>query len=71
MEQMMEETLAPTDRPRIDEEQLVLDWRVGQLERLGVSRLSALAFAARIDWHEIAALVQHGCSPELAVDIVR
>lgn len=71
MEHVMEETLTQLDRTRIDEEQLVLDWRVRQLERLGVSRLSALAFAARIDWHEIATLVQRGCSPELAVDIVR
>ena len=58
------------DAPRTDEEQLVLEWRVSQLERLGVSRLTAAMFANLVDWHDIAALVRRGCSPELAIDIV-
>lgn len=67
----MEQLTAEIDTHRTLEEQMVLEWRTHQLERLGVSKLIAAAFADRIDWHEIAALVQRGCSPELAVEIVR
>jgi hypothetical protein len=31
----------------------------------------ASAVATFIDWHEIAGLVERGCSPELALEIVR
>ena len=66
----MEQLTTEVDH-RFYEEQLVQEWRVAQLERLGVSRLIAAAFADSIDWHEIASLVRRGCSPELAVEIVR
>ena len=46
------------------------EWRAEQLQRLGLSRLLAQGFAGRVDWHELAALVERGCSPELALDIL-
>ena len=55
---------------RVDEEILVHDWRADQLQRLGLSRLMAEGFAGRVDWHDLAALVARGCSPELALDIL-
>ena len=54
-----------------DEELLIQAWRAEQLRRLGLSRILAEAFAALVDWHEVAALVARGCSPELALEIVR
>jgi D-mannonate dehydratase len=54
-----------------DEEVLVYEWRVEQLARLGISTLIANAVATFIDWHDVARLVQRGCSPELALEIVR
>jgi hypothetical protein len=54
-----------------DEEPLVIEWRLEQLEKLGVSRIKAALFAGFVDWHEIAALVKRGCSAELAIEIVR
>jgi hypothetical protein len=54
-----------------DEELVVHIWRAEQLRRLGLSRLLAETFAGLVDWHELAALVARGCSPELALEIVR
>jgi hypothetical protein len=48
----------------------VHDWRVSQLTRLGIPRSLAEVYADRIDWHQIARLVCHGCSPRLALRIV-
>jgi hypothetical protein len=45
-------------------------WRTDQLQRQGLSREIADAFADFVDWHAIAALVRRGCPPELALDIV-
>jgi hypothetical protein len=53
------------------DELLVHDWRVTQLTRLGIPRLLAEGAASRVDWHEIAGLVQRGCPPLLALRIVR
>jgi hypothetical protein len=53
-----------------DEHSLIHEWRVGQLTRLGIPKPLADAVAARVDWHQIAALVQHGCPPKLALRIV-
>ena len=50
---------------------LVHNWRVSQLERLGVPGPLAELYADRIDWHQIARLVQHGCPLRLALRIVR
>jgi hypothetical protein len=51
------------------EERLVHDWRVERLIRLGVPRSLAEAYAGRLDWHEVALLVQRGCPPRLALRI--
>ena len=47
------------------------DWQVEQLCRLGMPRGLAETYAGRVDWHDIAGLVERGCSPELALEIVR
>lgn len=53
------------------EDERVYAWRVEQLANLGLSNYIASAVATFVDWHEIARLVQSGCSPELALEIVR
>jgi hypothetical protein len=52
------------------DESRVHNWRVSQLERLGISQPLAEIFADHIDWHQIARLVQRGCPPSLALRIV-
>jgi hypothetical protein len=54
-----------------EEDARIYAWRVEQLSELGLSHLIASAVASFVDWHEIAALVERGCSPELALEIVR
>jgi hypothetical protein len=54
-----------------EEELLVHEWRAEQLQRLGLHRVFADAFADLVDWHVLAELVAHGCEPELALEIVR
>ena len=46
-------------------------WRVSQLRRLGMPGPLAEIYADRIDWHQVARLVQRGCPPRLALRIVR
>ncbi len=53
------------------EELLVHKWRVSQLTRLGIPGPLAETYADRIDWHQVARLVQRGCPPRLALRIVR
>jgi len=48
---------------------LVHNWRVSQLERLGVPSPLSTVYADRVDWHEVARLVQRGCPPQLALRI--
>jgi hypothetical protein len=70
----MEPILIPTtelEDDGIDEDILVHEWRVEQLQRLGISRPLSEVFAGQVDWHEIAGLIANGCSPELALEIVR
>ena len=55
----------------VDEESRVREWRAEQLERLGLSGTLARLFAGVVDWHEIATLVERGCAPALALEIVR
>jgi hypothetical protein len=55
----------------IDHRDPVHEWRVWQLTRLGISWSLAQAVADHVDWHQVARLVQHGCPPRLALDIVR
>lgn len=45
-------------------------WRVSQLARLGISWPLAEVYAERVDWHQIARLVQRGCPPRLALRII-
>jgi hypothetical protein len=68
----MEPILDITDvEPFPKEDLLLLAWRREQLLWLGVSRRNAYAYAETVDWHDVAALVQHGCSPDIALEIVR
>ena len=52
------------------DDSLVHNWRVSQLTRLGIPGLMAEIHADRIDWHQIARLIRHGCTPRLALRIV-
>jgi hypothetical protein len=52
------------------EDSLVHEWRVAQLKRLGIPGVLAEDAADRVDWHQIARLVQRGCPPQLALRIV-
>jgi hypothetical protein len=54
----------------IDDAPLVHTWRVAQLTRLGIPTSMAEAYADRIDWHQVARLVQRGCPARLALRIV-
>jgi hypothetical protein len=55
----------------INEENLVIHkWRVSRLERLGLPASLAEVYADRVDWHQLATLVQRGCPPWLALRIV-
>ena len=40
---------------------LMHNWRVSQLTRLGIPGTLAEMYADRIDWHQVARLVQRGC----------
>jgi hypothetical protein len=53
------------------EELLVHNWRVDRLTRLGVPGSLAEVYADRLDWHQVARLVQRGCPPRLALRIVQ
>jgi hypothetical protein len=54
----------------VDEEELLVhDWRVARLTRLGVPGSLAEVYADRLDWHQVARLVQRGCPPRLALRI--
>jgi hypothetical protein len=46
------------------------DWRVGRLARLGLAWPVAEAVADRVDWHDVAQLVQRGCPAALAVTML-
>lgn len=56
---------------RTVEEVLVQAWREEQLVGLGLPAVLAEAFADRLDWHELAALVGRGCPVMIAFEIVR
>jgi hypothetical protein len=62
-----------TDRFDIDanEELRVRAWRAERLRSLGLSPMLADLFADLVDWHAIARLVERGCPPHVAVEIVR
>ena len=50
---------------------LMHSWRVSQLMRLGIPGPLAEIYADRIDWHQVARLVQRGRPQRLALRIVR
>ena len=52
------------------EELLVHNWRVARLTQLGIPGAVAEVEAGRLDWHQVARLVQHGCPPRLALRII-
>jgi hypothetical protein len=54
-----------------EEDVLIHEWRAERLTRLGLSTIIAHAVAGLVDWHDFARLVERGCSPELALEIVR
>jgi hypothetical protein len=55
------------------EQELVEQWRAEALERAGFSEDVAAELAMRpdVDLHHAIGLVDKGCTPELAADIVR
>jgi hypothetical protein len=53
------------------EKHLVHAWRTEQLLRHGLPRTLAETFADLVDWHAFADLVDGGCPPRLALEIVR
>jgi hypothetical protein len=65
----MKETIAGHETIGHDES-LVHNWRVTQLNRLGIPRPLAEAYADHLDWHQIAHLVCRGCPPRLALRII-
>ena len=42
----------------------------GSPGRLGVPGALAEVYADRLDWHQVARLVQRGCPPQLALRII-
>jgi hypothetical protein len=52
------------------DELLVHNWRVSQLTRLGIPGSLAESYADRIDWHQVARLVQRGCPARIALRIL-
>jgi hypothetical protein len=67
----MEPVLAPIRHEVIDNDELLVhNWRVTQLQRLGIPGPLADAAADHVDWHQVARLVRRGCPPRLALRIV-
>jgi hypothetical protein len=65
-------TVAARPQASVDRESCAVHaWRVNQLTRLGLSQAAAEAVADKVDWHEVARLVQRGCPAALAVSIIQ
>ena len=45
-------------------------WRVSRLIQLGLAEAAAEVVADRVDWHDVARLVDRGCPAALAVAIL-
>ena len=54
----------------VEKQEPVREWRVDRLARLGLPWPVAEAVAGHVDWHQMAALVQRGCPPWLALHIM-
>jgi hypothetical protein len=65
-------TMPTADLTRPSEQELVERWRAEELERAGFGPLDAAEIAARVDvdLHRAVELIQNGCSPELAKQIL-
>lgn len=62
-----------TETPvQLTEQELVEQWRAEALERAGYPAEAAVEIAARadIDLHQATELLQRGCTPELALQIL-
>jgi hypothetical protein len=70
-EETMKLTLPPECHETIEKQDPVHEWRVARLVRLGIPWPVAEAAAGHVDWHQMAALVQRGCPPWLALRILR
>jgi hypothetical protein len=70
-EETMELTLPPVRHETTEKQDPVHEWRVARLAHLGIPWPVAEAAAGHVDWHEMAALVQRGCPPWLALRILR
>jgi hypothetical protein len=68
----MEPTATPELRRPDSETERVERWRAEALERAGYDATSALELAARpdVDLHHAIALVESGCAPDLALQIL-
>jgi hypothetical protein len=71
LEETMKLKLPPGRHEAIEKPDPVHEWCVTQLVSLGIPSPVAEAAAGRIDWHQMAALVQRGCPPRLALRILR
>jgi len=58
---------------RQTEQELVESWRASELERAGYPPAAAIELAARgdVDLHFAVELLQKGCTPDLALNILR
>jgi hypothetical protein len=70
-EETMELTLPPGPHETVEKQDPVHGWRVARLACLGIPCPVAEAAAGHVDWHQMAALVQRGCPPWLALRILR
>jgi hypothetical protein len=61
----------PDGHEAIEQDNAVHKWRVARLTRLGIPQPVAEAAAGHLDWHQVAALMQRGCPPRLALRILR
>jgi hypothetical protein len=64
-------TTAELRKTRVSDEEVVA-WRVEQLQRAGSDQSSALILARRshVDLHEAVDLLERGCPPKLALEIL-
>ena len=68
----MEPIATITRHEALDHDELTVhNWRVSQLKRCGIPGPLAEAYADRLDWHQVAHLVQRGCPALLALRIIR
>ena len=68
----MEPMLHNTDTGSLPTDELrLLAWRREQLQALGASHSLVDAYAELVDWHDVSELVEQGCPPDIALEIVR